>query len=209
MATRRQIRDSFLNELQTAAVGTHTVDYGAEGTDSVTVEEDDIGLVGSFDLEDPLPKIVYREAYRALQYNGAGAGPHFVERDSNGDVIRSIWREYIETQYVIEVRTADELQKEIIYETVRAAFGKYQFGQWNESDIHSDVFHVEVLDAQDTDDTSAETPVRGETLEVRISFTREFALETDGTNVHNIAQINREVDADLDSGTAGLTSTTT
>lgn len=204
MATRRQIRDAFLSELQTAAVGTHTVDYGAEGTDTITVEEDDISIVGSHDLEDPLPKIIYRESYRDIIYNGAGAGPHFVERDSNGDVVRALWREYIESQFIIEVRTADELQKEIIYETIRAAFGKYQFSQWPESDLHADIFEVNVLDAQDTDDPAAETPVRSETLEVRISFMRNFELTAD-----NIAQIDRELDADLDSDTQGLTSTTT
>lgn len=209
MATRRQLRDAFFTELANAAVGTHTVDYGSEGSDTVTVEADDIGLVGSFDLEDPLPKIVYREAYRDILYNGVGAGPHTVERDQNGDVVKSIWREYIEAQFIIEVRTNDELQKEIIYETIRAAFGKYQFGHWPEGDLHSDVFNVQVLDAQDTDDPAAETPIRGETLEVRISFTRDFELETDGVNVHNIAQINRELDNDLDSDTQGLTSTTT
>lgn len=204
MATRRQIRDAFLSELQTAAVGTHTVDYGDEGSGSVSVEADDIGLIGSFDLEAPLPKIIYRESYRDIVYNGAGAGPHFVERDSNGDVIRAIWREYIESQFIIEVRTNDEAQKEIIYETVRAAFGKYQFSQWHETDIHPDIFKVDVLDAQDTDDPAAETPVRSETLEVRISFMRNFELTAD-----NIAQIDRELDADLDGDTQGLTSVTT
>lgn len=209
MASRRDIRNAFFTELANALVGSHTVDYGSEGTGTVSVEADDIGLVGTFDLEDPLPKVVYREAYRKLGYNGAGAGPHFVERDQNGDVIRSVWREHIEAQFIIEFRTADELQKEVLYETARTAFGKYQFSQWPKSDIHADVRRVEVLDAQDTDDTSSETPIRGETLEVRLSFRRDYTLETDGSTVYNIAQINREVDADLDDATQGLTSTTT
>lgn len=205
MATRRQLRDAFYNELASAAVGTHTVDYGGGQTGTVTVEADDIGLVGSFDLEAPLPKIIYREAYRALDYNGAGAGPHVVERDVNGNVTTSIWREYMEAQFIIEVRANDELEKEIIYETIRSALGKYQFRQWPSSGIHSDVFHVIVLDAQDTDDPSAENPIRGETLEVRLHFTRDYEL----TGVANIAQVNREVDADTDGNTTGISSTTT
>lgn len=220
MATRRNIRDAFFSQLQTAAVGTHTVDYGAEGTDTVTVESDDIGLPGAFDLEDPLPKIVYRETYRNIPYNGAGSGPHFVERDSSGDVLKEIWREYIEAQFIVEVRTDDELQKEVIYETIRGSFGKYQFRDLANpaNDLHKDVFHVEVLDAQDADSPATETPIRGETLEIRLSFHRDFYIATAGTvgadggelgTEDPIAQINREVDADLDDATTGLTSTTT
>lgn len=204
MATRRDIRDAFFSELTSAVVGTHTVDYGSEGTDTVTVESDDVGLLGSFDLEDPLPKIIYREAYRALDINGVGSGPHHTVRDQSGAVDKEVWREYIEAQFVIEFRTNDELQKEIIYETARDAFAKYQFGPWPETGVHADVFDVQVLDATDTDDPSAETPVRSETLEIRISFYRNFDLQTD-----NIEQVNREVDADLDDQTTGITSVTT
>lgn len=204
MATRAEIRDAFLSELESAAATTHTIDDEGGSPVNVTLDADDIGLIEAPSLET-LPQIVYEDTYALLEYNGVGAGPDYVERDQNGDVISSQWREYIEAQFIIQIRASTELKKEPIYEAVRTAFAKYRFKPWKKSDLHADVDKIEVLDAVPADAGDVEDPIRGDQLEVRISFHRNYEL----TNVPNIAQVNHDVDADLSDGTSGFLYTTT
>lgn len=206
MATRRDIRDAFYSELVSAASGTHTVTYGDGSTDTLTVSADDVALEGPSDAES-YPRVVYNEDYRPIVYNGAGAGPDNVERDSNGDVTKAQWREYEEALFQINIRAPNEVEKEPIYESIKQAFGKYTKHPWPASDLQSDAIKVDVLDSTSSDVIDVERAIRGDLLEVRIEFYRNYELVS-GTDVEVIDQINHEIDADQDDGTSGLTYTT-
>lgn len=206
MASRRDVRDAFYNELIGAATGTFTVTYGDGSTDTVTLDAGDVALIGPED-EEQYPRVIYDENYRPITYNGAGAGPDNVVRDSNGDVTKAQWREYEEAMFAINVRAKNEIEKEPIYESIKQAFGKYQMHPWPASDLHSDVVKVTVFDSDSSDVIDVERAIRGDLVEVRIEFYRNYELVS-GTDVDVIDQINHEIDADLDDGTSGLSYTT-
>lgn len=198
MATREAIRDAFMTEIRDA---------------TNAVSDDDITLQGAEDIET-LPQIVYNENYRKLNYNEAGASPDMEVRDSNGKVTASYWREYMEAQFLIDVRDVDEISKEPIYEDVRTAFGKYQFSQRgievgaHYKDFHSDCIKVRVVDSNSSDLSEEDEAIRGDQLDVRVEFYRNYTLETD-VDVVAIDQINLETDLDTDSNTTGKTYTIT
>lgn len=205
MATRRAIKDVFYSELNGLA-GNYTADYGGGDTESVTLDADDIGVQRSGD-DSSLPSIHYLDNYRRVNWNGAGAGPVAVEYDSNDDVTRSVWREYIEAQFLVHVRGGNDVIIEPIYETVRDHFGKYQFANWSVKSLHADIIRINIEDATSIPVGSSENPEAVENLEVYITFQRDYEITSDG-DVENIDQINHEVDSDLDTGTSGLTYTT-
>lgn len=201
MATRRDIRDAFYGELVSAATQTHTVTYGDGSTDTITVASNNISL--TYPETESLPQIVYHEDYRKLIFNGVGTAPHNVIRDVDGVVLEERWREYVEAQFIVQVRASNEIEKEPIYEAVRTQFAKYQFDPWNKTDIHDHVIDIDVIDAFSTDTGNVEDRIRGDTLEIRISFYREYVFDT--TNIENI---NTNIDADFDE-TTDLTYITT
>lgn len=207
MASRADIRDAFISELESAAATTHSIDDEGGNTVNITVSANDIGLLHS-PLQEQTPSVVYDDTYALVEYNGVGAGPDYVQYDSNGIVSKTQWREYIEAQFIIQIRAEDELRKEPIYEAIRKAFAKYRFAPWNKTDLHADVDRVEVLDSITADTGDVEAPIRGDQLEVRIGFHRNYELES-GVDVENMDQINLEVDADLDSNTSGFLYTIT
>lgn len=199
MATRGTIRDAFMAEVRSAVSG--------------TIPSDDVSLQGAED-DEVLPQVVYNDNYRELPYNKASASPDEVERDNDGDVVAARWKEYMEAQFLVQIRDTDEIQKESIYEDVRTAFGAYQNPLYgveigkHPKDLHSDVIDVRVLDADSNDAIDEDDVIRGDNLEIRIAFFRSYEL-TSGTDVGVIEQINHEVDADTDDGTTGKTYTTT
>lgn len=202
MATRADIRDAVTSEMK-AVSGTYDVkDANGSVVDTVTLDADNIGLRNPEETE-PLPQIVYHEDYRRVVYNGVGAGPDYVDYNADGSVNQEVWREYIEAQFIIDVRATDEVYKEPLYEALRSRFGQYQFSQWDESSLHGDVLRIQVLDAQSVDSGDVEDVIRGDQLEVRITFHRDYTFSTE-----NIAQINHQVDADND-GTVDYTYNTT
>lgn len=198
MATRRDIRDAFYDELETGAIKSHTVSYGDGTTDQLSVGSDDISLQFPEDTE-AYPHIIYNDNYRLLEYNGVGAGPDWVERDSSGRVVEERWREYIEGQFLVQVRAQNDIEKEPIYESIRTQFAQYKFGPWDPTDVHNHIIDINVRDSQSADVGDVEDRIRGDTIEVRVKFFREYTFSTD-----NIDQINLEVDADLDSQTSGF-----
>lgn len=198
MATRGDIRDAFTSELRTLS-GTYDV-TDASGTviSTVTLDSGDIGLREPEGTESQ-PSIVYHEDYRRVVYNGVGAGPDYIEYNNDGSVAEEVWREYIEAQFIIDVRASDEVAKEPIYESLRTRFGQYQFSQWDESALHADIIRVQVLDSSSIDAGDVEDVIRGDQIEVRITFHRDYTFSTD-----NITQVNTAVDADND-GTVDYT----
>lgn len=201
MATRGDIRDAFTSELK-AVSGTYNV-TDASGTvvDTVTLDGGNIGLREP-EGDETLPGIVYHENYTRLRFNDVGASPDMIVYNPDGTVKEEVWREYIEAQFVIDVRASSESEKEPLYEALRSRFGQYQFTPWDETSLHDDVNEVLVEDATSVDTGNTEDAIRGDRLEVRIRFYRNYAFSTD-----NITGVNTAVDAD-DDGTVDYTYTT-
>lgn len=202
MATRGEIRDAVTSEMK-AVSGTYDVE-DADGSviSTVTLDASDIGLRNPEPIQS-LPAIAYHENYRRVRYNDVGAGPDMTVYNDDGSVAHTEWREYIEGQFIIDVRAGDEVAKEPIYEALRTQFGQYQFLPWPETDLHQDVIDITVEDSTTVDTTESEDVIRGDQLEVRVTFHRSYVLDTD-----NITSVETAVDADLD-GTDDQTYTTT
>lgn len=193
MATRKTIRENFYTELK---------DSLNVGTGSELVAEDDIGVHFPRDLEN-LPYVVYTDDYRRLRFNGAGGGPHEVER-SGGQVDNEVFYEYMEAQFRVHIAESTETAKEDIYEAVRSHFQKFQFRPWDPRDVQSDMRLIEVQDSTSQDQQDVEDTIYTDVVVILITFVRKYSQS--GTN---ITQVNLENDADLDSGTAGENYTVT
>lgn len=202
MATRGEIRDAFTSELKDVS-GTYSVtDSDGNEIDTVTLESDDIGLRNPEQVEQ-LPQVVYHDDYRRVYYNHVGAGPDYVDRAPDGSVNEEVWREYIEAQFIIDVRSSNEVDKEPIYEYLREQFARYQFDAWDEKSLHEDIIDISVHDSSSVDSGDEEDVIRGDQIEVRITFFREYSLSTE-----NITKINEDYDAD-DDGTSDYQYVTT
>lgn len=195
MATRGDIRDAFTSELK-AVAGTYDVkDDAGNVVDTVTLDASDIGLRDPED-EESYPRVVHHENYRPQEYNGVGTGPDDVRYNNDGSVDAVIYKEYVVGQFIVDVRANNEQYKEPIYEALHTQFAKYEQSPWDESDVHPECRDIEVRDRNNSDGSNAEQTIRGDQLEVRIEFHRNYEFATD-----NLDQINFDVDADSD-GTA-------
>lgn len=198
MVSRGELRDAVYSEM-TAVAGTYDVtDADGNVVDTVTLDADAIGLRHP-EEQEPDTSIVYHETYRPLVFNGVGAGPDYTYYNADGTVDREAWREYMEAQFIVDVRASSESAKEPIYESLRTQFGKYQFDPWPETDIHQHVFEVSVEDSTTVDTGDAESVIRGDQLEIYVSFYREYELDAALINKVSIS-----VDADTDPGTVGI-----
>lgn len=202
MATRGDIRDAFYGTLTNAA-GTYDVtDSTGTVIDTVTLDAADMGLRDPEQTE-AFPTVVYHEDYRRVQYNDAGSGPDVRTYDANNDVDAEVWREYIEAQFIIDVRASNETYKEPLYEGIRNEFGKYEYRPWPVTNLHPDIIEIDVLDSTSVDTGDTENVIRGDQIEVRLTFYRDFSFSTD-----NIDSVETLIDAD-DDGTTDDSYTTT
>lgn len=177
MADRGEIRDAFYNELS-ALAGTYNVTDSAGNTiGTVTLSEDDIGLREP-EQSESLPQIVYHEDYTSVTFNGVGSGPDVVTRDDSGDVIEEIWRAYVEAQFIIDVRAANETEKEPIYESLRRTFEKYTVQPWDKTSLHPDVTDITIRGVSTIDAGDTEDVIRGDRLEIGVTFHRDYTLDT-------------------------------
>lgn len=202
MATRADIRDAFTSELQ-AIAGTYDVtDENGNVIGSVTLDATDIGLRHP-EASESRPQVVYHENYRRRTFNDVGRGPDMVEYDASGNVDREIWREYIEAQFIIDVRASNEISKEPLYEALRTQFARYQFPPWDETSLHGDILEIGVQDSITVDTGDEEDVIRGDQIEVHILFHRDYE-RVSGTDVSLITSVDHLVDADND-GTTDFT----
>lgn len=172
MASRAQIRDAIYSEL-TSLAGTYNVtDAQGTVTNTVTLEADDIGLREP-EKPETLPQIVYHETYQHVEFNGVGNAQHIV-KDDTGVTTEAVWREYQQAQFIIDVRAANEVAKEPIYESLHRAFQKYQFPTWNVSSLHDDIIDIEVSSTSNVD-TGTEDVIRGDQVEVELTFHRDYS----------------------------------
>lgn len=192
MATRREIREAFYDVLYAAASGNHTVTYDNGDTETITVGSDDVTYMhpepSSGEKTIDTPRVAYDERYRRVRYNGAGAGPAVTTYNNDGTVDREIWREYVEAQFTVEIFADNIILKEPIYEDVRRIFQQYAFGGWNVHNIHGDIIDVEVLGANPINMTEQEDVLRGDRVEISITFYRDYEFSTSviDTIEHNV-----------------------
>lgn len=204
MATRADIRDAVYSEMASAA-GTYDVtDESGTAIETVTLDEANITLRNP-ELEEEVPQVVYHENYRPVTYNDVGRAPHGYERDNNGNATAALYHEFVEAQFIIDVRVGGdlaEMRKEPIYETLRTSFGKYEHAHLRAEDLHEDAVDVSVMDSTTADTGDVESVIRGDQLEVRVTFKRVYRHEAP-----YIDSVDTSVDADSD-GTAEDTYTT-
>lgn len=201
MANRRDIRDGFFSELETAAAQSHTVTYGDGTTETLTLTTEDVDLISPRSNESQ-PRVVYDDNYVSREWNGVGTAPEKVTRDSNDDVTEEERREHMTGQFTISVEGSTEVHKEPVYEAIRRQFGQYDDGGAPYTDIHSDVTGVNVMDVTSDDYGDTENPLRVDTMVVEIDYFRDYVETGD-----NIDSVDLEADADTDSQTAGDTYT--
>lgn len=188
MATRADIRDAFYNELVAAAEGTHTVTFDDGATTTVEVTADNISLISPEHIEQT-PAVIYDDNYRRVSYNDVGSGPDMTVYNNDVTVDYVEWRKYIEAQFIIDVRTANDINKEPIYESIRSEFQKYEFPPWPVTDLHADVTNIDVRDARSLDVSDEEDVSRVDQIEVYVTFYRDFEYDID-----NVTQVNRTTD---------------
>jgi hypothetical protein len=172
MATRRQLREAFYDELETAASG--------------HVPSEDVRQDYPNDSEE-LPAIVHRDDYRKVPIN-RGAAPVDKGRDSNDDVTGLVYASIIEAQFSLLVVSDDEQEKEDAYEAVRSHFEEFTHPIRDASEIHSDAHRVEVQDAVSEDTEERDPPARGDRLAINVRFQRfytssETAVDYIGQNI--------------------------
>lgn len=206
MATRRDIIDVVYDKLVDYGGRSFTVTYDDGSTENLTLTSDDIDLVHPEYLEKRPFVAFQNQATRHVSHNGVGAGPDWVERDSNGNVVYTEWREYAEVFFTITIRMDKPAQLDPVYEAIRRGFGKYAQGEWSPSELHEDIRDIRVEAAAPANSTEQEDAIWGDQLELYVEFTRNFIIESGGTvtmdeaveAVENIAQVNLDLDVDND-----------
>lgn len=184
MATRRDIREAFYSELETAAGG--------------LLDSDDIAQEYP-DSEEDLPRIVHNDNYRKTPMN-APTGPTDVETDSAGEQAY-IYSKLMEAQFTLLVVAVDESVKEDIYEAVRTYFEDFEDPTRDESDIQTDVHDVEVGDVTSQDSENRDPPARGDSMRISLGYQRKGTRNTTPT-----AEVIGGIDVDepdSDDGTIG------
>lgn len=180
MATRQQIREAVYDNIETAVDGlVPPAQVSQENSNST----------------EALPTVVHNDAYRLVPMNN-GRGPTGVETNNDGAIIGHNHSRQIEARFSLTVRAEDELVKENIYEALRTYFEKYTVPVADESDIHPDVYRVEVTDSNSDDDEEREPVARGDTLTLNVFFEREYTRDVDP-----IDTVEQGVDSDNDGST--------
>lgn len=172
MATRRQIREAFYSELETATAGL---------LDAENIKQE------YPDSAEDLPRIVHNDNYRTVPMN-APTGPTEVTADSVGEQ-ELIYAKLMEARFTLLVLAADEGVKEDIYEAVRTHFEEYASPVRDERVMQSDIHDVEVGDANSQDSESRDPPARGDSMRISLGYQRK--------SVHDVTPV-EEVDAGLD-----------
>jgi hypothetical protein len=186
MASRRDVRESFYTELESAA--------------SANLSADDIGQEYPNNGEQ-LPRIVHTDRYREDNWN-TDAAPKKI-RDNNDGTYDVVFTQPMEAHFDVLILAASEQTKEDIYENVRSYFEKFQHPRWDASSIHADVHDVSVDGADSADSESRDPPARGDRITVVLGYERFYSF-----TVESIEQVDHLIDAN-DDGTTDETYQTT
>lgn len=186
MATRKQVREAFYAELETAA-------NGLVPASNISQEYPN--------SDEDLPAIVHDDNYRTVPMNTKSS---IVGTQTNSvGVTAEVYVELMQAQFSVLVVSDDEQEKEDIYEAVRTHFGDYQYPIKDTSSLQSDVHRVEVNDANSQDTENRDPPARGDRLAVNVGFERFYTKDTTP-----VEQVQANFDANND-GTTDISNTTT
>lgn len=191
MASRREIKDAFYDELASAVVGDHTVTYEDGTTETITLDSSDVFVVNP-DFTEQLPAVAYDREFIPRTVNQIGNAPDDYIFDSNGNLDTEQYREYRTAVFTIFVGAASEVVKEPLYEAVHTAFGKYDTAFTNTGQFHADVDDITVEDTSASDSTDNEVVIRTDTVTVNIDFYRNY--DKTGDTVESV-----ESDVNVDS----------
>lgn len=170
MATRKDIRTAFYDELETAASG--VVDPSSITSEYPKADEN-------------LPAIVHGDAYRRIPMNN-NTGPKRVVEDSDGDADAIEYSITMEVQFSVLMMATTEIEKESIYNAVRTHFEPYTLPIKDESEIQEDVHRVEVLDSNSQDDEDREPTARGDSLTINLGYERIVSKNVDSIDAVTI-----------------------
>jgi hypothetical protein len=191
MADRRDIREAFYGELETAV--SDITDVGPENISQETPDSD-----------EELPAIVHNDDYRPATLNGI-SGPRDIETDANGNDAAFVFYSMMEAQFGVAVLDPDEQRKESIYEALRRQFERYEHPWWDTTDLHADIHDVTVQDATSDDDDDREPIVRGDRVIVRLGYKRDYRVvradladgSEDATYDSNIEEVVHDIEDEL------------
>lgn len=171
MATRKDIRESFYAELETAADG--------------HVASENIGQEYPEETEE-LPTIVHNDAYRRVLMN-TNTGPTDYTTDESGNVQTLHYSETMEAQFTVLIVYEDDIVGEDAYEAVRRYFGQYERPIADVENIHADAYRIEVEGANSQDDEDRQPISRGDSLTISVFFERVYDRDVD--HVESIDQV--------------------
>lgn len=186
MATRRNIREAFYSELETAASG--HVSASSIGQEYPNEDES-------------LPAIVHTDNYRDVPMN-TKTGIADTTTDATG-VQEEIYSQVMEARFSVLVVGDDEQAREDAYEAIRTYFEEFEYPVKDATTLHSDVNTIRVMDSNSEDTEERDPPARGDRLQVNVQFERFYVKDVDPAT-----DINLNVDADND-GVDDITYTTT
>lgn len=191
MATRRNIKNAFLSEIESAVDGTTYPNGGSN-----TFSKDDVYLSGMED-DTAYPRVVYSEFGFPVSYNdGSDAAPSEYTKNGSGEVTAEVYYDYAGLRFDVIV-VGSELDKEPIYEAIRERFA--QFDTWRDkTDLHADVQKIDTRGVNSPDDTDTENTTRLDVFSVEVVFKRK--VDYTGTPIRKVQTIG---DADND-GTADM-----
>lgn len=182
MATRREIRETFYDELDTA-------------TTVATITQQSPNSV------EELPAITHTHQTREDVMN-RGTAPTSVTTDEEGDQTYT-YSELLETQFTVTMLSDDVQEQEDVYEDVHSHFKRYDNQLKSPSSLHEDVYRVNVADVQPNDMVERQPRVRGDALTVSVFYQQFYEQDVNPTT-----GVALNVDADND-GVADETYTTT
>ena len=181
MVSRTEVKDIIYDEML-SALGI-TFDAQDNPVDGL-VPFENVGAQFPKQREN-LPAVVWRDAYRPLVINGASASPHEVIRDEFGNVVAEVHREYQEAQFTFSVRAGDDETAEEVYEALHTHFQKFTFRDVADvKGLHEHFFHIRVTETTYADDSEANVPMLGDTVQVNVHFFREYGVTDD--NIENV-----------------------
>jgi len=183
MATRKDIRVAFYDELETAAPSETNITQESPNTVEV------------------FPTIAHTYRTRPDPIN-RGVAPTSVTTDTDGEqtYTRSETREI---QFTATVVSDSDMEKEDVYETLKGYFGGYEKNIKDYTDLHPDIYQIRVSDSNPNNMTDRTPRVYGDSLTISLFFERYYEEDVDPTT-----GVSFGVDADGD-GTIDETYTTT
>jgi hypothetical protein len=189
MATREDIRENVYSELSTAVGG--------------LVPDAHVGQEYPESTED-YPTVVHTDDYRRVPMN-TNTGPSYV--DYSGSTVTYTYSLLMEAQFTVLIASQKELEKEQIYRAVRTHFERFETPARDVSDIHADVYRVEVLDSSSRDDEDVQPIARGDSLTLSVRYERLVEREEDA--VESIEQSIDSGTTDTGDGSEDITRTIT